>query len=180
VAFSWSVSTFQHSKQKAGFLALLGLTVATGNIGSWFLYWDMILWCLLQLTCLAWRHNIIYVQQEYKTRGVYKTWKLLHFLWAVWQQRKHAFYYSKVKMLTIEGSTQTAVNQMLLCMITKCAARWRMEFACSQIALQYVTAVNAEGKDQSCPVVNMKVILWKKNCQKINLIIPSMHRYVTY
>jgi hypothetical protein len=42
-------------------------------------------------------------------------------------------------------------------------------------------AVNAERKDQSCPVVNMKLILWEKNwCRKMNLIIPSMHGYVTY
>lgn len=121
------------------------------------------------------------VLQEYRIRDVYKTWKLLHFFWAVWQQGKHAFYSSEVKMLPIEGSTQTVVYQMLLCMITRCAARWRMGICAFTDCIAVCdSAVNTERKDQSCPVVNMKIILWEKNlCQKINLNIPAAHGYVT-
>jgi hypothetical protein len=67
-------------------------------------------------------------------------------------------------MLTIEGSTQMVVYQMLLYMITRCAARWRMGICMfTDCIVVCDSAVNAERKDQSCPIMKVKIILWEKN-----------------
>ena len=62
-------------------------------------------------------------------------------------------------MLTVEGSTQTVVCKMLLCKITRCAARWRIGICMFTGCIPVCdSGVNAEGKYQSSPDVNMKVI----------------------
>jgi len=60
-------------------------------------------------------------------------------------------------MLTIEGSTRMVVYQMLLCMMC-CKMKNGICVFTDCIAV-CDSAVNVKRKYQSCPVVNMKIIL---------------------